>query len=88
MPRYYMHICDGTGFVEDEEGVELLDDATARRKATEAARDVMANDLRAGELDFSSFIEVENENRQLLFTVQFTDAVKLTRRQTEADRPR
>ena len=89
MPRYYMHVCNGTGFVEDEEGVELLDEATARQKAIEAARDVMANDLRGGELDLSSFIEVEDKNRQLLFTIQFIDAVNLTTRHTgEANRPR
>ena len=49
----------------------------------------MANDLRGGELDLSSFIEVENSDRKLLFTVQFIDAVKLTTRHTgQANRPR
>lgn len=80
MPRYYMHICNGAGFVEDEQGVELADHEAARQRAIEAARDVMANDLRGGELDLSSFIEVEDEAKQLLFTIQFIDAVKLTSR--------
>ena len=49
----------------------------------------MANDLRSGELDLSSFIEVEDENKKLLFTIQFIDAVKLTSRHTgEANRLR
>ena len=89
MPRYFLHVCNGTGFVEDEEGLELRDEDAARAKAIEAARDVMANDLRGGELDLSSFIEVEDEGRKLLFTVQFIDAVKLTTHHTgEANRRR
>ena len=70
-----MHVCNGNGFVEDEEGVELPDDATARREAIAAARDVMAADLRDGQLDLTSFIEVENEAHELLFTITFGDAV-------------
>lgn len=80
MPRYFMHVCNGSGFVEDQEGVDLPDRDAARAKAIEAARDIMAGDLRKGELDLSSFIEVEDEGRNLLFTLHFTEAVKLTAR--------
>ncbi|HEX8215155.1 MAG TPA: hypothetical protein VF582_06750 [Allosphingosinicella sp.] len=80
MPRYYFHICNGNGFAEDEEGVELADDEAARRVAYKGARDVMAADVQRGELDLSSFIEVENEKRELLFTLMFQDALDLTKR--------
>jgi hypothetical protein len=80
MPRYYMHVCNGTGFVEDEEGRVLPDDESARDQAIRAARGIMASDLERGELDLSSFIEVENETKELIFTVMFSDAVKLTHR--------
>ena len=82
MPRYFMHICNGSGFVEDEEGLELPSESVAREAAIRAARDVMANDLRGGDLDLSSFIEVEDGNKQLLFTIHFIDAVNLTSRHT------
>ena len=75
-----MHICNGTGFVEDEEGRELPDEATARSEAILAARDVMASDLREGQLDLNSFIEVEDEARKLLFTITFGDAVNVIER--------
>lgn len=75
--RYYMHICNGEGFVEDEEGREFADDAAARAEAIAAARDVMAGDLREGRLDLTSFIEVEDEAHQLLFTIVFADAVEI-----------
>ena len=80
MPRFYMHVCNGNGFVEDQEGVDLPDRDTARSKAVEAARDIMAGDLRKGELDLSSFIEVEDEAHSLLFTLHFSEAVNLTSR--------
>lgn len=78
MPRFYMHICNGNGFTEDEEGVELADLASARGKAVAAARAVMAGDLRDGQLDLTSFIEVEDEEHRLLFTLRFADAVQIT----------
>jgi hypothetical protein len=75
-----MHVCNGNGFVEDQEGVDLPNQEAARSKAVEAARDVMAGDLRKGELDLSSFIEVEDEERNLLFTLHFSEAVRMTSR--------
>jgi hypothetical protein len=77
MPRFFFHICNGHGFVEDEEGVELPDAPAVRRNAVEAARDVMAGDLREGRLDLTSFIEVEDEAHRLLFTLTFDEAVKV-----------
>lgn len=85
MPVYYLHICNGAGFVEDEEGQALADDEAARAEAIAAARDIMAAELRNGELDLGSFIEVENSERKLLFTITFADAVTIRER---AERPR
>ena len=72
-----MHFSDGNGFVEDHEGQELPSDDAARSVAIAAARDMMASDLREGRLDFASFIEVEDEVHNLLFTVPFGDAVEV-----------
>ena len=78
MPRYYLHSCNGNGFSEDREGIELPDREAAMRKAVQTARDVMANDVRDGLLDLSSFIEVEDENRELIFTLTFMEAVTVS----------
>ena len=77
MPHYYLHICNGAGFVEDEEGQQLDNDEAARATAIHAARDIMAAELRTGELDLSSFIEVEDEAHKLLFTITFGDAINI-----------
>lgn len=40
----------------------------------------MASDVRRGMLDLSSFIEIEDEDHQLLLTFCFQEAVDLTQR--------
>lgn len=80
MPRYYFHICNGTGFVQDEEGLELPDLDAARAEAVRSARSIMASDVQRGMLDLSSFIEIEDENQRLVQTLGFQEAVDLTQR--------
>ena len=78
MPRYYLHVCNGTGFVEDEEGVELPGVDAARRQAIDGLRDIMAAEMRRGEVNMASFIEIEDEDRRLVSTVSFADAIHIT----------
>lgn len=80
MPRFYLHISDGHEFIEDEEGMELKDAEAAREEAIRGARDVMAEDIRSGELNLSSFIEVEDEEGRWLLTISFGEVVELTQR--------
>ncbi len=80
MPRFYFHVCNGNGFTEDEDGRELPDLEAARAEAIRAARDIMASDVRSGMLDLSSFIEIEDEGRQLRHTLGFEEAVELAQR--------
>ncbi|HEX8064770.1 MAG TPA: hypothetical protein VF535_16355 [Allosphingosinicella sp.] len=74
MPRYFFHVCNGNGFTEDEEGRELPDEAEARAIALSGARDIMAEEMRAGQLNPASFIEVEDAGHRHLFTLPFSDA--------------
>jgi hypothetical protein len=80
MPRFYFHVCNGTGLVEDEEGQELPDFDSARLSAIRSARDIMAADVQRGMLDLSSFIEIEDSGHQLVYTLGFQEAVDLTER--------
>ena len=77
MPRYYLHICNGVGFVEDTEGQELANVEAARESAIKGARDLIASEVRDGVMNLSSFIEVEDENRRHLFTLSFSEAVQV-----------
>lgn len=80
MPRFYIHVCNGHGFAEDHDGHELPDAAAARESAIRGAREIMAADVRRGELDLSSFVEVEDADRRLLFTLTFAEVVDVKRR--------
>jgi hypothetical protein len=74
MPLFYFHICNGDGFTEDEEGQILADEESARAAAVANARDIMAAEMRAGELNPASFIEVEDSDHRHLFTLAFSEA--------------
>jgi hypothetical protein len=82
MALYYLHVCNGTGFVEDEEGHELAGDDEARSAAIRSARDLMASEIRDGILNLASFIEVEDESHTLLFTVGFAEALQINTQRT------
>lgn len=84
MPRFYLHICNGNGFTEDEEGLELADTAVARKAAIAGLRDVTAGDLAHGELNLGSSIEIENERHELVATICFEDAVHVREERTPA----
>lgn len=75
MPRFYFHVCNGSGFTEDDEGSELADLSEARANAIRGLRDIMATELKRGELNLGSFIEIEDEAHELVMTVPFADAV-------------
>jgi hypothetical protein len=78
MAKFFFHICNGDGFTQDEEGTDLPDAEAARSFALTSARSLMADELRDGLLNLSSFIEVESEGEHL-FTVTFEEAVKIER---------
>ena len=77
MPRFYLHVCNGNGFTEDEEGAELPNLKAARDQAIDGLRDIMASEMRQGEVNMASFIEVEDENHVLVDTILFLDAVNV-----------
>jgi hypothetical protein len=77
MPRFYLHVSDGKLFAEDREGLELHDVEAARREAIVGLRDVMAEELKHGQINLAAYVEVENEDGQLVMTVPFLDAVEV-----------
>lgn len=82
MPIFYLHLCNGNGFIEHQEGTNLSDLAAARAKAIDGLRDLSAHELRRGMLNLASFIEIEDEAHAHLATVHFTEAVSVTTKHT------
>ena len=77
MPRYYLHIHNSSGFVEDEEGHEQPDLRAARDKALDGIRSLLAEEVRQGMLDLRGRIEIAGDTQQILSIVRFAEAVDL-----------
>ena len=77
MPRYFFHVCDGSGVTKDEEGLELSDVDAARREALRGARALMADEIQQGFLTLASLIDVDDEAGRQLFRIRFADAVEV-----------
>jgi predicted regulator of Ras-like GTPase activity (Roadblock/LC7/MglB family) len=77
MPIFYLHVADGKLFAEDLEGQEFHDVEAARRAAIVGLRDTMAAEMKNGQINMAAFVEIENENHQLVMTVPFLDAVEV-----------
>ena len=75
MPSYFFHLRSDVDEALDTEGVNLPDVEAVKRAGIEAARDVMAGDLREGLLDLRYRIDVENSSGVLVFTLNFEHAV-------------
>jgi hypothetical protein len=86
VPRFYFNLCNGAEFTEDNEGAEHADFAAARASAIASLRDVMAGDIRMGDLNTACFIEIEDEQRELIETVSFGDVVSLRSEPGERNR--
>lgn len=75
MPRFFLHIDDGTQRIEDEEGSELLDLTAARGEALDAARQLWASAILAGhDIEAHRFVITDHDGR-VLETVDMDDVL-------------
>jgi len=51
MPRYFLHLRDGTDIALDEEGLEFADTDAFAAGVLASARDCIAGDARSGVID-------------------------------------
>ena len=58
MPRFHLHIRTPTGLIEDEEGTDLSDHATAIAEAVRGARGLMKGEVTDGTLCLDQSIEI------------------------------
>ena len=76
MPRYFLHLRDGSDELLDPEGLILPEEAV-EGAALLAARDCMAADVRQGLLDLKYRIDVHAENGEIVLTLPFADALEI-----------
>ena len=77
MPRYYFHLYECGALIADEEGREIADDKI-REVAIEGARDLMAEEVKRGQLCLACRIEVVDEAQRSVLMVPFTEALEVT----------
>ena len=79
MPRYFFHLRDGGDVLLDPEGRKLhgLDDVA--RQALFEARSLISQEALQGLIDLTQRIEVEDERRNLVHRLAFTEAVDIVK---------
>lgn len=78
VPRYFLHLRDGTDQLLDPEGIVLPNLDALRAKVLQSARDTMSHDLKTGHLELKWRIEAEDEDGQVVHCLPFPAAVKIT----------
>lgn len=77
MARFFFHIRNHHEFVRDREGVEMTSARAALHEAEDAAREILAEKVRKGEVIDGNEFEVHDELGTRLFTLPFRDVLKL-----------
>ena len=77
MPRYYLHIRDGGELIEDMEGVDLPGVISAKDEAEQAARELLADKVRSGEIVDGQKFEICDAWGNRMLTVPFRSVLKL-----------
>ena len=75
MPRFFLHIDDGTLRIEDEEGSELPDLTAARNEALRAARQLWAAAIRDGQDIGMRWFTIAANNGSVIDTVAMDEAL-------------
>ncbi len=77
MARYYFHFRKGQDFLEDEEGLDLIDVETARMRAIDALREMLASDVRSGFLDRRCAIEIDDDRHRPVGAIDCDEALRI-----------
>lgn len=73
MPRFYFDMLDGAEPIPDNDGNDLPDLEAARGYAIVAAREIVGDQARSGELPLSWTLIVRDESGAIVMTIPFGD---------------
>jgi hypothetical protein len=77
MPHYFFQVCNGQGLTPDDEGIDLQDEAAAKRMAMDSIRSIISEEARKGVIDLDGYIDVKNEGAETLTRIAFPEAFAL-----------
>ena len=76
---YFFDVQNGDGSAPDDEGIDLPDAQTARARAIEGARSMLAEMvLRRGELDLNGAVTIRDASGAVIDVVSFSHSVSIT----------
>jgi hypothetical protein len=79
MPRFFFHVHNGIGLIEDEYGRELPDLARVRTEAIKGIRSIVGDEVLKGRIDLRGRIDIVDELALVVMTVSFEEAFEITR---------
>jgi hypothetical protein len=77
MPRYFLHLRDGTDELLDPDGKDYSDLPALHAAVMANARDCIAGDVRIGIIDLRYRIDAEDADRKIVYTLHFEHAFSL-----------
>lgn len=77
MPRYFFYVTNGDGVTRDEDGIDLEDQAAARRMALDSIRSIVAEEARKGTIDLDGYVDVFDGASSRLDRIDFPEAFAL-----------
>jgi hypothetical protein len=78
MTVYFFHLCNGHNVLLDPEGRELEGEQAIAAVALIEARAIIGDDARHGQIDLTQHLDVEDAKRNVVYRLDFRDAVALT----------
>ena len=79
MALYYFHLRDGQDLLLDPEGRELSSLDAVAVTALKEAREIIGHDARAGRINLTYHLDVEDADGRVIHRLDFEDAVELLR---------
>lgn len=77
MPKYYFHIRSGFELIEDPEGIELPSVLIAKREAEDAAREILSEKVKTGDVVDGQEFEIHDAWGNRLLKVPFKSVLRL-----------
>jgi hypothetical protein len=74
MPVYYFNMRDDSGYVADDEGIDLVDLVAVQEEALAGARDIIADRLKCAQpMRSETVFEVTDQAGAIVATLKFCD---------------
>lgn len=77
MPIYHLHLHNAHVDASDEDGHDLPDLASARRKAVAGIRDFLGHEAMDGRIDFRGHVDIADDTGEILTSVRFIEAFEV-----------